>query len=60
MVGLAWRARIQRLAVMSGCSIEECEAVLLDIEAIDPEAVARCREAARPRGRGAWWRPHAA
>lgn len=37
-----------------GCSIEECEAVLLDIEAVDPEAVARCRVA------GAWWRPDAA
>ena len=37
-----------------GCSIEECEAVLRDIEAVDPDAVSRCREA------GAWWRPHAA
>jgi len=33
-----------------GCPVDECEAVLRDIEAVDPQAVARCREA------GAWWR----
>jgi hypothetical protein len=33
-----------------GCPVDECEAVLRDIEVIDPQAVARCREA------GAWWR----
>jgi hypothetical protein len=28
-----------------GCSVEECEAVLRDIEVIDPVAVATCRAA---------------
>jgi hypothetical protein len=38
---LAW---IQALTDY-GCSVEECDAVLRDIEAVDPKAVATCRTA---------------
>lgn len=37
-----------------GCSVEECEEILRDIEVIDPQSVARCRAA------GDWWHPDAA
>ncbi|WP_246243468.1 hypothetical protein [Mycolicibacterium murale] len=37
---LMWMAELRR---QFGCSVEECGAVLSDIEVIDPEAVARCR-----------------
>ena len=37
-----------------GCSAEECEAVLRDIEMFDPQAVAHCRTAHE------WWPPETA
>ncbi|GAT06511.1 Uncharacterised protein [Mycobacteroides abscessus subsp. massiliense] len=41
---LMWMTELMQF----GCSIEECEAVLRDIEVVDPQAVAMCRAGLAP------------